>query len=508
MSDRTDHTSHEQLAATDLLDRVAALSPTTALEPEDVIALGRRKVRRRRGSALGLGALTLSGVLWAGAALVPSAPEESLLQPAVSWEEGRQVQLFDNEPHPSEVGRTHWSGELRSAEGDTAPELVLIQDGEQLEPIPAEDGPGDVLLYRTQDLVVAVWASPVGSSGEWPLWTPGMEAGQGGTFTVDGVELWYSSAEFVAGTEPGLQELYWFSADAAHAASGAPVLSTVVSTGDTRAVVMLDEERQVWGTSARATDAATGQVHVSELQAGAGYTGWVPGVAVSPDGGAAAPDERDADLAARASVIPTSLGILPPGAALSPTDSPTTAVAQGTIGAHVVVLAEDATRTMGTPPLRYTLGEREYNLQSWVETGARTLEVAGLEVHVSGTPDGLQLFVGPGEFALVPLEDLSGDRAVVVDARGGHLVVVPGWAPDAHQAALRVQVGGDAAGWVVPDAVHFGALFDGTPLTVIALDAGVLGEGETIQGVGIADGAAGVTPHELEDGVQLSDATL
>lgn len=501
MSERHDDTtSHESL---DLLDRAAEFAPHMSLEPSAVIAAGRRKVRRRRASAVGGGvaAVALAGGLWVAGPLSPFTDPDAVAPASVSWQDGVDVRVLDNEPHPSEVGRVHWQGDLVSAEGDTRPALVLTKDGEQLDPIPAEDGPGDVMIYRSANLAVAVWESPVGSSGEQLLWSPGSEWGQGGDFIVDGVELWYASAEFIPGAEPGLEEMYWFGEDAAHAASGAPVSSTVLTAGDTRAVVMVDEARGLWGTDARPTDQLVGNVHVATLRSGAGYTGWMPGTEVSPRAGDPAPAPRD--------VVPTSVGVLPPGASLSATTSATVELAQGTVGKHTVVLAADPERTLAISPpqISYTLGGRQHNLQSWVETGARTIEVDGAQVQVSGTPDGLQLFVGPGEFALIPDRDLDGDSVVVGGIGDGQVVLVPGWEPTDDVTGLRLQLGGDAQQWVEPDATLVGTLFDGSPLLVLALDEGTVQAGGAVEAVGTMESDT-IVPLDLEGGVTEIDLGL
>lgn len=501
MSERHDDTtSHETL---DLLDRAAELSPSMSLEPSAVIAAGRRKVRRRRASAVGGGvaAVALAGGLWVAGPLSLFTDPDAVAPASVNWQDGVDVAVLDNEPHPSEVGRVHWQGDLVSAEGDTRPALVLTKDGEQLDPIPAEDGPGDVLVYRSSNLVVAVWASPEGSTGEHVLWSPGSAWGQGGNFTVDGVELRYASAEFVPGSDPGVEELYWFSNDAAHAASGAPLASTVLAVDASSGVVMVDEARGVWGTSARPSDEVTGQVHVTALNSGAGYTGWMPGVAVSPQVGDPAPAPRH--------VVATSVGVLPPGASLSVTGSATVELAQGTVGNHTVVLAADPERTLAIspPPISYTLGGEQHNLQSWVETGAHTIEVAGAQVQVSGTPDGLQLFVGPGEFALIPDRDLDGDSVVVGGIGDGQVVLVPGWEPTDDVTGLRVQLGSDAQKWVEPDATLVGTLFDGSPLLVLALDEGTVQAGGTVEAVGTMESDT-IVPLDLEDEVTEIDLGL
>ena len=102
-----------------LLDRADELAPVMSVEPDAVIARGRRKVRGRRTSAAaGVGSLALVGALWLGGPLNPFAPTGPTPAPApaaVSWQDGVDVELFDNSPNAvHEPDRTHWVGELRS----------------------------------------------------------------------------------------------------------------------------------------------------------------------------------------------------------------------------------------------------------------------------------------------------------------------------------------------------------------------------------------------------------
>src|SRR5699024_10159947 len=151
--------------------------------------------------AVGAGTVTLAlaGALWVGGPLDPFAGPDSLPPASITWHNGVDVDLFDNQPHPTEAGRVHWTGELRIAEGEARRERVLTRDGEQLDPIRAEDGPGDVMVFRPEGLSVAAWVRPAGSIGEVPVWAPGYEASQGSSIEVGEGELKYAVAEFVPG---------------------------------------------------------------------------------------------------------------------------------------------------------------------------------------------------------------------------------------------------------------------------------------------------------------------
>lgn len=482
----------------DLLDHADRLAPVMVVDPDAVVEAGRRKVRRRRGSAAGAGALALAGALWLGGPLNPFAATDPPAPATVSWEEGVDVDLFDTSRTPvHEPGRTRWTGQLRSGQGDSRPELVLTRDGEQLAPVRAEDGPGDVMVFRAEGISVAVWQSPPGSLGERPLWAPGVSAGQGADISVDGAEVRYSVAEFVPGASGDLVELYWFSADAAHAASGSPVASAVLTAGDTRALVMLDEEKGVWGV--RNLAAPAGLLHVERLGEGSGLTGWTGD-----------------------HLLATAVGVLPPGASSPTVDTASATLVEAPLGAQTAVMAVDTTGetygeggttvveedgtvlTYAPPPtVRFTLDGEEQALVSHAPDQGRPLEVGGVQLLVTAQPGGLELRRG-GSSHLVEAEDLTDGRALAAPVRtGGQVVVVPGWDPDADAEDLRVLVGsvGDER-WVEAESAVVDALFDGRPLVVLGLDRGVVGGGSVL-GVGHVDPDGGdVVRHELEDGVE------
>ncbi|SOC57095.1 hypothetical protein [Ornithinimicrobium cerasi] len=476
---------HHDNSALDLLDRADELAPAMSVDPGAVIAAGRRKVRHRQASAAtGMGALALVGALWLGGPLNPFAPTGLTGDPvpaaAVSWQEGVDVELFDNAPNPvHEADRTAWTGQLRSDEGAAFPELVLTRDGTQLDPLAAQDGPGEVMVFTAEGLSVAVWQSPPGSRGEAPLWAPGVYAGQGGTVEIDGAQLQYAAAEIVPGGTGELEELYWFTDDAAHASSGAPLDSTVLVAGDVRALVMLDEARQAWGM----TDLRhpTGSVHVERLVSGAGLSGWIG---------------QD--------VTATSVGVLPEGASTPTVTSQTTVLAQAQLGTQTAVLAADPTLVTGPPVIRYQFEGEERDLMSFVQETYRTLDVGIAQLLITAQPTALELRRGD-KSTLIPVEDLTDRHALAAPVMGGHVVIVPGWEPDAAAENLRVLVGTDGKDrWVEAESAYIDILFDGRPLVVLGLDRGILQEGETVRGVGIVDADDSVVSHPLDDVTPLN----
>ncbi|GAA4884564.1 hypothetical protein [Serinicoccus chungangensis] len=473
-------------SALDLLDRADELAPAMAVDPGTVIAAGRRKVRHRQASvATGVGAVALVGALWLGGPINPFAPTHLMSDPVpaatVSWQDGVDVELFDNSPNPvHEADRTAWTGQLRSNEGDAFPELVLTRDGTQLDPVTAQDGPGDVMVFTVEGLSVAVWQSPPGSRGEAPLWAPGVYASQGGTVEIDGAQLQYRAAEIVPGGNGELEELYWFTDDAAHAASGAPLHSTVLVAGDVNALVMLDQPRQAWGTIDLRHP--TGPAHVERLVAGAGLSGWIG---------------QDVTTA-------TSVGVLPEGGSKPTVTSQTTVLAQAQLGTQTAVLAADSTLVTGPPVIRYQLEGEERDLMRFVQETNRTLEVGTAQLLVTAQPTALELRRGD-KFTLIPVEDLTDGHALATPVMGGHVVIVPGWEPDAAAEDLRVLVGTDEEDrWVEAKSAYIDILFDGRPLVVLGLDDGILHEDENVRGVGIAEADDRVVSHPLDDVTPLN----
>ncbi|WP_131105261.1 hypothetical protein [Ornithinimicrobium sufpigmenti] len=464
----------------DLLDRADELAPAMSVDPGAVLAVGRRRRVRRRGvsAATGVGAMALVGALWLGGPLNPFAPTDltgDMVPASISWQEGVEVHLFDNSPNPvHEAGRTHWTGTLRSGEGDAAPELVLTRDGEQLEPIAAQEGPGDVLVFTVDGLTVAAWQSPPGSRGESPLWAPGVFASQGSAVEIDGAQLHYAAAEIVPGASGELEELYWFTDDAAYAASGTPVASTVLTAGDVQALIMVDEEKQAWGTVD--VGRPVGLIHVERLVSGAGSSGWMG-----------------------EDVTATSVGVLPQHASAPTADLQTTVLAQAQLGTRTVVLAADPTLITGPPSIRYQAGGETHVLENYVQNDTRTLDVGTVQLLVTAQPTALELRLGE-KFTLIPVEDLENRHALTAPVKGGQVVIVPGWEPDVTAEDIRVLVGTDMEErWVEVTSAHIDALFDGRPLVVLGLDDDALEDEEKVRGVGVDATDAGTVPYRLDD---------
>lgn len=175
---------------------------------------------------------------------------------------------------------------------------------------------------------------------------------------------------------------------------------------------------------------------------------------------------------------------------------------QAEVGQHTAVLASDPTSTYA-PSIHFSLDGTEHSLRGY-GASADVISAGGKSVQVDAMPDGLQLFLGPGEVAVVPNEELDGNRAVVGDVGGGQIVVVPGWEPEAEAADLRVQSAGE---WLPVDSALSMTSFTGAPLTVLGLNPSTLADGASVEGVGVVDGDE-VAPHEPEGALSTLDLDL
>lgn len=477
--DRTHDLADQSVLA--LLERADEQAPSMSVHPEAIVATGRRKVRRSRGAAVGVGALALAGGLWLGNGLLPGTPADTPAPATIAWQDGVDVPLFDNSPHSSEVGRVHWTGQLRSAPGSSHPQLLLTRNGEELAPIAAEDGPGDTLVFSAEGITVAAWQPPADSIGESPVWAQGAEWGQGADVDIQGTELRYAVSEFVPGASGKLEDLYVFTADGARAASGAAVESTRLQIGGVSVVLMVDQARDVWG-GVRSDERGAGTIDVQRLRAGAGLSGLIG-----------------------EEVVATSFGVLPAGGA-APATSDNAELVQAQLGEHVAVLATSPTMTASAPPIRFTLDGEQHSLETFYQVDARALRVGQAQVTVTGTPDAVELWLDD-RWAVVTPEDLSADSAVTVPVQDGAVVLVAGWEP-ASSDDLRVLVGSDGdQQWVKPAGTLITTTFDGAPLVALSLDEAPK-DGGTVRGVGELDGSGKVTEHELKGGTTVRDAGL
>lgn len=301
----------------------------------------RRRVRRRAAAAGATAAATLAGVLWLGSPLDLGSSSAQISPAAPTTGSDDPVSLLELGPE--------WSGQLHMTQDLDTSELVLTRDGVELEAVPAEGGPGDVVLFQVDNFAVAVWEPPKGSRAESLLWADDVVTGTGGSILIDGTELRYQTREFSNGTEPHLVELYWFTDDKANAASGAPLASDVLESGRARSVVMIDEARQVWSERTWMVDLPSEAAPVPSVVPLVGDAGVSRHTGVDTDG--------------------TTVGVLPPGAEPYVVDDDTEADLT-TLGSHPVVLVTTG-MSPGVPPvIRFTLEGRQYTLEAYLEASS------------------------------------------------------------------------------------------------------------------------------------------
>lgn len=477
MSEREhlDETTH----VVGLMDRAAAHTPPLHVGHDEVVARGRRIRSGRRRTAAGVGALALAGTLWLGMETLPFGGEAPPVPASVGWSDGSiDVELFDNGPNQQhEPDRAQWTGRLRTVEGGRHPELILSKDGGEPETIVGEDGPGESEVFQADGITVLVWVEPEDGLAQDVLWADGVEYGTGGVVAVPGGRIRYATAEHVPGAEADVVELYLIDEQGARAASGAPVETVLLETDDMSWVVGIDRKRQVWvGADASGRGMWGTPIPLTD---GAAYGG----------GAGAVPSHV--------------LGLLPEGAS-DVTVSPESARSDvAMVGGQQVLLAT-ADEGAALPTVRFTLDGEQHDLSTFVDTWRREVVLAGTTLAYQAMPDGLELRAGATALRLEPAE-LADATATVAPIDDLAVVVVPGWIPTDAQTPVQVAVDGrgDEPTWVEveEDAVQVRELFDGRPVTLLALDA--LADGEQV--VGIGEGPAGGAVTELDlDQIQMA----
>ncbi|WP_192796784.1 hypothetical protein [Serinicoccus kebangsaanensis] len=466
---RNDDTTH----VVGLLDRAGAHTPPLHVGHDEVVARGRRLRSRRRQTAAGVGALALAGTLWLGIETLPlggGAPAPA----SVTWSDGSiDIELFDNGPNPEhEPDRTHWTGRLRTVEGGQHPELVLTRNGGESETIVGEDGPGESEVFRADGITVLVWPVPVDGIAQEVLWTDGVVYGQGGEIEVPGGSIRYATSEHVEGAEADVVELYLVDEQEVRAASGAPVESTLLQTDDMSWVVGLDPEEQILvGTDVARDD---GWAYLLPVVGGAAHEGGVGDV-------------------------PSYLvGMLPEGAS-DVVVSPAGARSDVATLAGQQVLLATSEEGAPLPTVRFVLDGDERELSHYVQSARLELVLADLTLGYGPMPDGLELQAG-GSTLMLETADLTDRAATVAPHRDGAVVVVPGWAPSdsTRPAQVALEGRGDGLRWVEvdADAAQVRELFDGRPVTLLALDS--LEDGEEVVGIGEAAADGTVTELDLD----------
>lgn len=245
----------------EMIDRAAMAAPQMHVAPEDIVAGGRGKVRRRRiagGGAL-VGAAALTGALWLtldGAGGVSTAP---LPQPAGTvWESDAAVAdtLFTGYQtiDADQVGHTYAGVVRRSGDG---PLTLELSDGATVvERIPAQSSTGAVgveglEVFAGDRVTVAVWVQPEGTVNAIPYLgqaDPGGLSG-GRTTVVDDRTLGYAVwPADVMTTPPTVEDVYLVGGTGVATLTGEDVESELLDVGrGPEVLAFADPARAVWG---------------------------------------------------------------------------------------------------------------------------------------------------------------------------------------------------------------------------------------------------------------------
>ncbi|WP_281965726.1 hypothetical protein [Serinicoccus marinus] len=437
-----------------LLDRAGGHTPPLHVSRVDVVRRG-STIRRGRRIAAAVSALAVAGVLWFGWAVAPLGEDPTTAPAEVTWSDldldGRLFGLS---------GETSWNAELRTVEGEEQPELVVSRDGEVLpEPLAAQDGPGDIQVFRTDGLTVAVWlrAEPEEQGGQ-VAWGGQCLLCTGGAAERGGTRIGYAASAGVGSADPA--ELYVMTEGAVTTLDGRDVPSLELVVEERRFVVFLDERAGLWGVRGPEDD---GRIEVMPAHGGAGTTSG--GEPSAPWLVSLAPTEAEAALGEG--------GVEGASAELA--------------GHQVLVGVGDGT---ATPEVEVVIDGERQALTSYVQAQATEVGVGEPPVTWRSTAAGfLWLDQGPRTEALSVEEELADGRAVVLPVAGGTLVVVGGWEPRAGEVAVRI--GDDAGGrWETATSVRVRELVDGRPVTFLGLPELSATEQAQVTDVGTVPGGA------------------
>ncbi|WP_298889241.1 hypothetical protein [uncultured Serinicoccus sp.] len=434
-----------------LLDRAAGGTPPLHVSHDDVVRRG-STIRRGRRVGAAVSALAVAGVLWFGWAAGPLGEDPTTDPAEVTWSEldldGRLFGL-------SGEGSSTWSAELRTGDGEQPPELVVSRDGEVLpEPLEAQDGPGEIQVFRTDGLTVAVWLRTGDELGQ-VAWGGRCSLCVGGASEVDGTSIGYAATAANGSSDPA--ELYVMTEGAVTTLDGRDVPSLELAVEERRFTVLLDERAGLWGV--RGPEDGE-RIEVMPAHGGAGTTS-------GGDGSA-----------------PWVVSLVPPEAEAVLGDGGVEGAAAELAG-HEVLVSIGADSVV--PEVDVVVAGERQPIASYVRAHATEVGVGEPPVTWTSTPQGfLRLDQGPSTEALSVEEELSDGRAVVVPVAGGTLVVVGGWEPAADEASVRI---GDGAGgrWEAATSVRVRALVDGRPVTFLGLPELSATEQEQVVDVGVVD---------------------
>ena len=119
MSDHDRTHDHGDTRVLALLEHADEHAPPMSVHPEGIVETGRRKVRRTRGAAVGVGALALAGGLWLGNGLLPGINVRSA---SIDGSEGYAI----NVKSPNQQAALAW---LQFAASDVAQSEIVGQEG-------------------------------------------------------------------------------------------------------------------------------------------------------------------------------------------------------------------------------------------------------------------------------------------------------------------------------------------------------------------------------------------
>ncbi|OLT18795.1 hypothetical protein BJF80_14525 [Serinicoccus sp. CUA-874] len=326
------------------------------------------------------------------------------------------------------------------------------------EPLEAQDGPGDIQMFRTDGLTVAVWLHTEDDTGGQVAWGGQCLLCTGGAAESGGTSIGYAASAGVGSGDPA--ELYVMTEGAVTTLDGRDVPSLELAVEERRFVVFLDQRAGLWGV--HGPDDAD-RIDVDAVHGGAG--------SISGGDGPA----------------PWVVSLIPPDAEAVLAGGGVEGASAELTGHQVLVAVGDGT---ATPEVEVVIDGERQALTSYVHAQATEAGVGDPPVTWRSTVEGfLWLDQGSSTEALSVEEELADGRAVLLPVAGGTLVVVGGWEPRAGEVAVRI--GDDAGGrWEAATSVRVRELVDGRPVTVLGLPELSATEQAQVTDVGTVPGGA------------------
>lgn len=210
---------------TRLLERVAAHTPSLDVAVPEVVAVGRRRVRRRRLVGGSMTIAALAGAVWLGAGPGAGLLGTSEISPAsVSWEVGEEttVTLLDGVERGGDVAP------LTVTKGPDGASATFVVGGQE-ETVAGQTMEGGADLFVGERATVMVWVTPPRGTGTVVVPVPA-RGWSSGPVEADGERLTYWYTTESPGYVP--EDILFHRGDQVWSASGQVAETVALRDGD------------------------------------------------------------------------------------------------------------------------------------------------------------------------------------------------------------------------------------------------------------------------------------